>query len=292
MLSYLATPPPAPPLNIPSSFSTVTLRIINSTTTLHIDPSIFWRPVLQGFKTIHAPIFCFLISHGSQHVLFDLSVRRDWENYSPSTVPLNKGTITVRTSLDISQILDASPSCPDISSASISAIICFHSHFDYIGDPSIFPPTTTLVVGPDFRSSTTCCYPTDPTSSLLDSDFADRPLREIDFNSTEFRIGQFPAFDYFGDGSLYLLHAPGHHPSHICALARTTPSSSSTGSSFILMGADSCHHVGLLRPSPYLPLPTTIFPSPLSRFAALGLSCPGEALQALRPQKSATEPFF
>ena len=46
------------------------------------------------------------------------------------------------------------------------------------------------------------------------------------------------------------------------------------------MGADACHHPGLLRPSPYLPLPRTVH----------GYS--GAALRALQPRNSAQEPFF
>ena len=46
------------------------------------------------------------------------------------------------------------------------------------------------------------------------------------------------------------------------------------------MGADACHHPGLLRPSPYLPLPRTVH----------GYS--GAVLQGLHPRNSAREPFF
>ena len=47
------------------------------------------------------------------------------------------------------------------------------------------------------------------------------------------------------------------------------------------MAADACHYPGLLRPSPYLPLPR-----------AVG-NISGEALQeVVHPQKSATVPFF
>ena len=54
----------------------------------------------------------------------------------------------------------------------------------------------------------------------------------------------------------------------------------SSPDSFIFMGADACHHPGLLRPTTYLPLPRTVG------------SYDGAELQALHPQNSATEPFF
>jgi len=64
-------------------------------------------------------------------------------------------------------------------------------------------------------------------------------MQEIDFES-DFKIGKFNAFDYFGDGSFYLLDVPGHAIGHMCGLVRTT------STSFILLGADSCHFAGTL----------------------------------------------
>jgi len=64
-------------------------------------------------------------------------------------------------------------------------------------------------------------------------------MQEIEFKS-DFKIGKFNAFDYFGDGSFYLLDVPGHAIGHICGLVRTTPGS------FLLLGADSCHFAGTL----------------------------------------------
>ena len=98
-----------------------------------------------------------------------------------------------------------------------------------------------------------------------DGNRSNHKVNEITF-SPDFRIGDFEAFDYFSNGSFYLLNVPGHATGHMCALARTTESS------FMLLGADTCHFAGALRPSPYNPLPETLdsatagldsyFPSP------------------------------
>ena len=76
---------------------------------------------------------------------------------------------------------------------------------------------------------------------------------EIDFNSDvrAKRIGPFTGIDYFGDGSFYLINAPGHSQGHICGLVRTT----SKPDTFILLGADACHHNGEFRPSESRHLP-------------------------------------
>lgn len=47
-----------------------------------------------------------------------------------------------------------------------------HWHFDHLGDASIFPPTTELVVGPGFTAAQIPGYPTNPTANVLESDFA------------------------------------------------------------------------------------------------------------------------
>lgn len=91
-----------------------------------------------------------------------------------------------------------------------------------------------------------------------------REVREIDFTATSLRIGDFSAFDFFGDGSFYLLDCPGHAIGHMCGLARTTTTT------FVFMGADICHLSGMFRPSPGVPLPDYVpkeqldagFPSP------------------------------
>lgn len=45
----------------------------------------------------------------------------------------------------------------------------------------------------------------------ITDNFRGRPTREIEFESDGegLNIGGFAAFDYFGDGSFYLLDAPG-----------------------------------------------------------------------------------
>lgn len=115
---------------------------------------------------------------------------------------------------------------------------------------------------------------------LLDSDVRGRKVREIEFNGDSAgscQVGRFEAHDYFGDGSFYLLNAPGHCVGHVCALSRVHVGHGGPDSdSFVLMGGDACHHAGLLRPSEYLPL------SP---------SLPKSIFQ-VRPKNSTIEPFM
>jgi hypothetical protein len=88
-----------------------------------------------------------------------------------------------------------------------------------------------------------------------------RTVREIDFTTDDaLKIGGFPAYDYFHDGSLYLLDSPGHSVGHLCALVRTT----SSPDTFIFLGGDAAHHCGEYRPSAHVPMPDTITPNPVN----------------------------
>lgn len=109
----------------------------------------------------------------------------------------------------------------------------------------------------------------------------DRELVEIRFDEGPNRlsIGNFPAVDYFGDGSLYLLDSPGHAIGHLCALARTTTSPDT----FILMGGDACHYPGQFRPSKYSGIPDSIEPHPFT--ASFSIPCPGDMFEALQKSR-------
>jgi len=143
-----------------------------------------------------------------------------------------------------------------------------HWHWDHLGDPSTFPSTTDLIVGPGFK--------------------------ELDFSKSPLKVGRFNAIDHFGDGSFYLLDSPGHAIGHLCGLVRT----SQGPDTFILLGADACHHGGAIRPSPYLPIPTEIMPHPfhpqLRNTQPRLPPCPGALFEALQESrgKSTTESFF
>jgi hypothetical protein len=156
---------------------------------------------------------------------------------------------------------------------------------------SQFPSSTTLIVGPNFTSQKLPPYPKNPDSPVQESDFADREIREITFpeDANKLRIGRFNAFDFFGDGSFYLLDTPGHEVGHLCGLARTT-ANANDNDTFVFMGGDCCHHGAEFRPTEYLPLPSELTPEMVPKFRAI---CPGTLIRdSLHPQKSAITPLF
>jgi hypothetical protein len=111
---------------------------------------------------------------------------------------------------------------------------------------------------------------------------------EIDFKSSAqaTKVADFPAFDFFGDGSFYLLDTPGHAIGHMGALARTT----TNPDTFIFMGGDLSHHGGQLRPSKHLHIPAQLSgPS-----FGVQISHPGSSFERLLLSRtgSTETPFF
>lgn len=284
---FLYPPKPAPALNIPGG-SIVKVSIINTTGSgaLEIGLGAFMSPVQPGHETLVAPVFSFLIENGPRKILFDLGCRQDWEVFAPSTIALLKQH---EFKIDIEKPGVASilqENGVDVASGAIEAMIWSHWHFDHIGDPSTFPSSTTLVIGPGVKEAFLPAYPTNPESPLLESDFAGRMLKEMDFSSSSLKIGPFRALDYFNDGSFYLLDCPGHAIGHMCGLARVTNGHEAT---FVFMGGDVAHHGGEFRPTEYLPLPKELEPSPIAAFQGV---CPGHVFEAIHPQKRGDSPYY
>ncbi|KAI7280268.1 Metallo-hydrolase/oxidoreductase [Hortaea werneckii] len=287
---------PAPQLNIPSSQHTVDVSIIDTTSHVgNIPTSAFMSPQVPGYDYVQAPCYSFLINHKNpeapskyDQLVFDLGVRKDWENAPAGLIQSAKeGGFTIKVDKDVATILKENGE--DLNK--IGGIVWSHYHFDHTGDPSTFPSSTDLIVGPGFKAKFPQGYPTNPEAPVSESAWQGRHLREIDFDgeSKGLNVGPFRAVDLYGDGSFYLLDSPGHATGHMCGLART----SADPPEFMILGGDIAHHGGEFRPTKWLPLPENIQPNPLEKpYSKNPPVCPGELFEALHPRKSATEPFM
>ncbi|KAK5302648.1 hypothetical protein LTR99_005605 [Exophiala xenobiotica] len=198
------------------------------------------------------PSLAFFIYHPptGTRIVYDLGLRRDLHNYPPKVARrLTDGTPLVEVPSDVKESLEHGGVLAD----DIDLVILSHIHYDHTGDPDKFPKSR-FVVGP---GSTELLKPEiygDPNEtwflpSLLPSDqsrvteLPDPGETSLNDETPLWRtLGHFPhALDMFGDGSLYIINAPGHVQGHINGLARIGPQR------FVLLGSDSCHFPSLLE---------------------------------------------
>lgn len=260
-------------VEIPHSQFTVSVSIVDTTTSLwNIESSLLIKPAYSFTSPYWSgPSYSFLIRHPNGNLLFDLGTRKDWEtSLPPSCKYIKELGWKVHVDKDVPELLTAN----GVKLTDINAIAWSHHHWDHVGDPSLFPPSTDLVVGPGFKGEYLPAYPSDPNGKILDSDHAGRQVLELDFDKDNraCQVGGFRALNWFRDGSFYFIDAPGHTVGHICALARTTPSESGIDGSFLFMGGDIAHHCGEHRPSSCHLLPESFSVAqadpPLSRSSA------------------------
>ncbi|CAK7203201.1 hypothetical protein SEUCBS139899_005932 [Sporothrix eucalyptigena] len=228
-------------LDIPPSTSTVRIRAIDCRSDQVVDASAFIDPVLPGQATLNLPTMAFLVDHPAKRkrVLFDCGGRRDHQMYALGVrQKMDEILIGMKTERDIDEILLEA----GITLETVDSMIWSHWHFDHHGAPEKFPPSVEIVVGPRFKELFMPGFPVRPDAILADAYFEGREVREVSFD-TSLVVGGFPAVDYFGDGSFYLLDSPGHAVGHMCALARTTPTT------FVFLGGDICHSPGVYRPN-------------------------------------------
>ncbi|KAL4922248.1 metallo-beta-lactamase superfamily protein [Aspergillus aurantiobrunneus] len=239
-----------------------------------------------GHDVTTAPCYSFLIENKAKgkKLLFDLGLPKAWREKLPpkilAFIEAGNG------SLDIKKDVADHFREAGVPLESIDGIIWSHHHMDHVGDPSVFPPSTALIVGPGFKTdkSTFPGYPKNPDAGTIDDAFQGRNVVELDFAFSSTEIGGFPAIDYFGDGSFFLLYTKGHTHDHLSGLARTSENK------FIFFGGDVAHHAGEFRPTSQLPLPDEIHPSPLDddsfnpRQAPLP-ACPGSIIEKVHPRK-------
>ncbi|OQV06045.1 hypothetical protein CLAIMM_10683 [Cladophialophora immunda] len=253
-------PTHSPTLNIPHSLSTVSVSVIETTSRIIAKTNLVVQPHILGHDEFNCPCYSFLVEHKGtgKKILFDLGIRKDPENLSPRTYAFTQA-MSISSKRNVADILGDKVS-------EISEIIWSHHHFDHIGDPSSFPSSTNLVVGPGFKDEFLPGYPSNEESWIKESDYEGRILTEVTFEKAGLKLGQYDAVDYFGDGSFYLLDCLG------------IPS---------LISWE-------FRPNAYDPLPQMVdLPATgHHKSRAHRTPCPGSLFLNLHPKNSRTTPFY
>jgi glyoxylase-like metal-dependent hydrolase (beta-lactamase superfamily II) len=234
-------------------------------------------------ERFYAPDYVFLIEHTATEnkYIFDLGMRKDLENLPPFLLEnaLPSFKCEPKSPADILNEHGSAEQQPE----KIKAVIFSHMHFDHVGDGAKAGfEEAEMWVGPTCCTYARPGYPVDqkaPTLSetlpvdgsrkIVESYVPDDMLREagdkragqvmegmvkgkyaaVDLKKQEWiGLGAFDrAYDVFGDGSAYLIDAPGHSAGHQMMLVRTTSGSAKSENTFVLLAGDCFHHTDLLK---------------------------------------------
>lgn len=232
--------------------------------------------------SFYAPDYVFHIEHtatGNTYI-FDLGMRKDLENLPPLLVDnvLPQFKCEPKSPADILRQHGTSSQQPE----KVKAVIFSHMHFDHVGDGAktgfgdaemMVGPTTCTYARPgypvDSKAPTLSeTLPMDGSRKIIESYVPDDVLRGAEdkragqvmqgmlkgkYNAIDLKkpdwigLGSFDrAYDVFGDGSAYLIDAPGHSAGHQMMLIRTT-AGTSEDETFTLLAGDCFHHPEILK---------------------------------------------
>jgi glyoxylase-like metal-dependent hydrolase (beta-lactamase superfamily II) len=185
------------------------------------------------------PSLCFLLHHSSrsERFLLDLGILRDLSGYSPRLQTLISNPIF---SSNVPQDSIESLAKGNLTPDDIDYVCLSHVHWDHTANTHAFKKSTFIVTNTS-KQLLEKGYPEDTESvymsNLLPADRT-RCLPDQDWRP----IGPFPrAYDFYGDGSIYIVDSPGHVGGHINILARTSPDGG-----WIFLAADSAHNWALI----------------------------------------------
>ncbi|KAI0783215.1 beta-lactamase-like protein, partial [Abortiporus biennis] len=205
------------------------------------------------------PCLSFLLVHSKSQktLLFDLGVSENWKECYPPAVQKLMKIAPFR--VDVAPGRDVNATLGTKKIDEIDYICLSHFHWDHVGDtkPFIDNRRSVFVVGKETLELVERGYPKNQEAYVSGELLPFSPSNErilalsptgANGNPQEWApIGPFPyALDFFKDGSLYIVDAPGHCPGHINVLART-----SSDGGWVYLGGDSAHSRKLiLRESP------------------------------------------
>ncbi|KAI0265667.1 hypothetical protein BC834DRAFT_970028 [Gloeopeniophorella convolvens] len=244
--------------------TTVCVSILNAARII-IPANLLVQPHIPGHDVIDAPAYSFLIENDrtGQKILFDLGIVKAFATKSPTKWlnDIQSSGAKIEVPSDVPDILTAA----GVPLTSINAIIWSHHHFDHTGDPSLFPPSTALIVGPGFKSHEDCYpgYPQNPDAHTL-QDASGCLCRPRSILACGQKIGGLPALDWSRDGAC----------ARVAGQVRAA-------------GGRRGHRAGEYRPTPLVLLPESIAPSPFGapRAGAGAAVCPGAIFERPLPLK-------
>lgn len=150
------------------------VSVINGATTQMLSNMLVHpAPSSAAHKYMRLASYSFLVEsyHRSQKVLFDLAFMKDLFTRMPSSLKnmLVGGSDVVDPVMKFESLCDVLDTLQEYGQdlSEINSMIWSHAHIDHVGDLSVFPCSTDLVVGPGFKSAHMPGYPVNPDATVL-----------------------------------------------------------------------------------------------------------------------------
>ncbi|WVQ63902.1 uncharacterized protein L199_002058 [Kwoniella botswanensis] len=231
----------------PSSTADDVVKVSLILTSTVIAPTNMLTSFDTGEEKTELPCHAVLVEKGDEAMLFDLGLREDPENFPEPMHHTLLKIMGTRSAPGPIKTLQREKYNLD----RLKSVIISHKHFDR--------PDSLKSIGPG--------YPKD-SKGQWHSEWFDK-YRFVELPSTDDK-GEWPGeistvipssgqrkwesigcfdngLDWFGDGSFWLIDAPGHCAGHIMALCRVT----AQPDTYVLLAGDAAHHQNM-----YLPIPT------------------------------------
>ena len=194
----------------------------------------------------YIPDYAFLIRHqkSNTYMLFDLGMSHTETSYTPQTLPMYNSFVPEFSK----QPMDVAIKNLIPTGTKIKYVAYSHAHWDHCypisqffeSDANVITRDTIAVYGPGTRQRIAPGWPHDESSEFHAEHFSGN-IKTLELPPVDGGEWVSPfatldyAYDFFKDGSLYFVHAPGHIVGHIMAAVRLND-----GSTIILAG-DCCH---------------------------------------------------
>jgi N-acyl homoserine lactone hydrolase len=189
--------------------------------------------VLGGTGKVTVPVPSFVIQHPRGLVLFDTGFAPDALDDPRSYYPAVADIVTIN--IEEQQLLVNQLDAIGFSARDVTHVVVSHAHYDHTGGLYLFPQAKFYIGTGDLQYA---FWPSAAETVVFRRDDLDK-TRGFDWH-------QVPGdLDLFGDGSVVLLHMPGHTPGNKSLLVRLP-------SRTFLLAGDTVH----LRAALNGPVPT------------------------------------
>ncbi|KAH6951348.1 metallo-beta-lactamase superfamily protein [Fusarium avenaceum] len=181
--------------------------------------------VLDAQSTSAGTSWRFFIHHpGTDTKLwFDMGISSNLSSYPESVQAVHEHFKPAPAARSLAQDTEDAGFKP----SDVKYVIASHAHWDHVRPLPVEFNNTTMICGPGTIETYGPAYPTEPESvfdgRIWDSNLRTFPLEELPPTTDEawFELGPFPhALDFFNDGSVFLINAPGHLQGNLALLTR------------------------------------------------------------------------